>query len=66
MASKTRNIIITCIFISIALFGIGLVVGYINGETAAKRHRSTAINDSSAGACSDTKWSEKETRLVMI
>ena len=44
------------------MFGVGLVVGYINGETAAKRHRSTAINDSSAGACSDPKWSEKETR----
>ena len=65
LASKTRNIII-CAFISIALFGVGLVVGYINGETAAKRHRSTALNDNSAGSCSDPKWSEKETRLDWV
>ena len=65
MTTQTRKIVILCVVISIIMFGMGIVIGYFNGETATKANKSSNTGDitSRAGSCSpDSKWSEEETR----
>ena len=62
MANQTRNIVILCAAISVVMFGMGVIIGYFNGETATTGNRPADKDDitSRPGSCSNRKWSEDE------